>query len=302
MVIMSKVFAIIVTYNGEKWLDRCLGCLASSNVTVNIVAIDNASTDGTPDYIAEHFPYVHLIRSNDNLGFAKANNIGIKYAIDNGADYILLLNQDAWLNGPDVIGKMIETFRINPSAGIVCPINMNGRNNALEEEYATDMPGAFVSDMFINDVKACYKVKYINAAVWLMSKSCIQTVGGFDTSMFVHYGEDNNYCQRVIYHGFDILIDTTCSACHDTESRTLSKKEYRSRSFKQDDLSKRIEWCNLLYDINIDSTINGVVHSIKRMRWTFRFKRANEYTKQLDFYKRVKKSRDSNKQKGLTWL
>lgn len=297
-----NIFAIIVTYNGMKWLDRCLGSLEASEIPVSIVVIDNASTDGTPDYIAEKFPNVHLIRSYVNYGFAKANNIGIRYALDNGADYFLLLNQDAWLNGSDTIGKMVQTLNNNPKAGIVCPVNMNGRNNAMEEEYATDMPGEFVSDMFVKNVKASYQVKYINAAVWLLNSSCIRTVGGFDTSMFVHYGEDNNYCQRVIYHGFDILIDTTCTACHDTESRTISKKEYRNRSFKQDDISRRIEWCNLLYDIDIDSAINCTMHSIMRMRHTMRFKKAKKYTDELEFYRKVKASREMNKQKGLTWL
>ena len=295
-----NIFAVVVTWRGLRWYDRCLGSLRCNGIQP--IVVDNASGDGSVEYIREHFPETIVLPQEENLGFAKANNIGIRYALDHGADYVLLLNQDAWLNGSDAIGKMIRTFNDNPSAGIVCPINMNGRNCEMEKEYATDMPGDFVSDMFINKMKDHYKVNYINAAVWLMNSTCIRTVGGFDTSMFVHYGEDNNYCQRVIYHGFDILIDTTCTACHDTESRAVSKKEYRSRSFKQDDLSRRIEWCNIMYDIDIDITIESTIHSIKRMRNTFRFKRAKEYAEQLDFYQKVKHSREINKQKGMNWL
>lgn len=299
---MAKVFAVVVTYNGMKWIDKCLGSLNSSMTTVKTIVIDNASSDGTPSYIKEHFPNVHLINSAKNYGFAKGNNIGIRYALDQGADYIFLLNQDAWLNSTDTISKMLKTIKCAPDIGIVCPINMDGNNEALEPEYATDMPGAFVSDAYRGKMKESYDVNYINAAAWLISPKCIQTVGGFDTSMFIHYGEDNNYCQRVIYHGLRILIDATCSICHDTGSRTMSKEEYRARSFKQDDLGKRIEWCNLLYDIDIDKFISSTKHSIKRMRMTLRFNRIADLKHQLAFFMDVKNSREQNKKKEMSWL
>ena len=92
-----KIFAIVVTYNGMRWYDRCFGSLRNSDMPVETIVIDNASTDETVSYIKEHFHEVCLIESKENLGFAKANNIGIKRALDNGADYVFLLNQDAWV-------------------------------------------------------------------------------------------------------------------------------------------------------------------------------------------------------------
>ena len=92
-----KIFAIVITYNGQKWYDRCFGSLSASETPVEIVVVDNASSDDTVGFIKERFPGVHLIESKENLGFAKANNIGIRYALDNDADFVFLLNQDAWI-------------------------------------------------------------------------------------------------------------------------------------------------------------------------------------------------------------
>ena len=69
-----KIFSIIVTYNGMRWYDRCLGSLRNSELPVETIVIDNASSDDSVNYIKANFPEVHLIESNENLGFAKANN------------------------------------------------------------------------------------------------------------------------------------------------------------------------------------------------------------------------------------
>ena len=71
-----KVLTIIVTYNGMKWLDRCLGSLRTSSVPSDVLVVDNGSTDGSPAYIQENFPEVMLHCTGENLGFGKANKIG----------------------------------------------------------------------------------------------------------------------------------------------------------------------------------------------------------------------------------
>ena len=91
------IFAIIVTHNGMRWADRCFGSLRTSTLPVSTIVIDNASTDGIADHLESHFPEVELIKSTENLGFAKANNIGILKAYNAGADFVMLLNQDAWI-------------------------------------------------------------------------------------------------------------------------------------------------------------------------------------------------------------
>ena len=187
---MTSVFAIVVTYNGMQWIDRCIGSLCESSQPVQVIVVDNASSDGCADYIESHFPQAHLILSDKNLGFAKANNIGIRYAIDNGADFVFLLNQDAWLGSSTTLMGLLQSFEDNESVGIVSPMHMNGEGDALDWKFATCMSGDFVSDCYMGKIKTSYQVTFVNAAAWLISRACIEKVGGFDTSLFVNYGED----------------------------------------------------------------------------------------------------------------
>ena len=97
-----NIFTIIVTYNGHKWVDFCLGSLRASTVQTIPLVIDNGSTDGTLDYIREHYPEAVLFPQEKNLGFGQANNVGIRYALAHGADYCLLLNQDAAISADSI--------------------------------------------------------------------------------------------------------------------------------------------------------------------------------------------------------
>ena len=94
---IAKIFVIIVTYKGNQWYERCFTSLRNSEYPVQTIVIDNASNDGTVEYIRENFPEIYLIESEENLGFGRANNIGMRYALDHGCDYVFLLNQDAWI-------------------------------------------------------------------------------------------------------------------------------------------------------------------------------------------------------------
>lgn len=76
-----------------QWLQKCL----DSCKGYQVIIVDNNSTDGTVSFIKENFPNIHLIPQTENLGFGQANNIGIKYALEQRAEYVFLLNQDAYL-------------------------------------------------------------------------------------------------------------------------------------------------------------------------------------------------------------
>ncbi|MDE7397344.1 MAG: glycosyltransferase, partial [Muribaculum sp.] len=94
---MMKILSIIVTYNGMRWIDRCIKSVLDSSISTDIYVIDNFSTDNTVEHIKKMYHRVMVYETNENLGFGKANNIGLKYALDNSYDYVYLLNQDAWI-------------------------------------------------------------------------------------------------------------------------------------------------------------------------------------------------------------
>lgn len=89
---MPKISVIIVTYNAMKWAERCFSSLRKSATPVNCIVVDNGSGDGTQDFIKTNFPEIEFIQSEENLGFGKANNLGIEKAYKNGADFFYLMN------------------------------------------------------------------------------------------------------------------------------------------------------------------------------------------------------------------
>ena len=218
---MTKVFAIIVTYNGMHWYDRCFGSLRRSVIPVQTVVVDNASSDNTVEFIRQNYPEITLFPSDVNLGFGQGNNKGIRYALDHDADYVFLLNQDAWIE-PDTIGELIRIHQENPEYGILSPMHLNADKTAIEKSLLQWIANhqitnpQLINDMFFSSLKDVYVTKYINAAVWLLPRNTLDTVGGFDP-VFFHYGEDDNYLSRVLYHGMKIGICPRIVASHDAE-------------------------------------------------------------------------------------
>ena len=131
---MPKTTVIIVTYNAMKWAERCFNSLRESSVPLDCIVIDNGSTDGTRDFIKNKFPEVDFIQSPENLGFGKANNIGIEKAYKNGADFFYLMNQDAWLY-EDSIEKLLAVFESHAKKdemGILSPMHIDGSEKLLD--------------------------------------------------------------------------------------------------------------------------------------------------------------------------
>ena len=297
----TKIYAVVVTYNGMQWYDKCFGSLQASSVPLHVIVVDNASTDDSVVYIKEKYPTIQLIESDKNLGFAKANNIGIRYAIDHNADYVFLLNQDAWIE-ENTLSILLETFAKEKKLGIVSPLHLNGDKSGLDWKFVEYMPTDFTSDLYLNRFKSFYHVSFINAAAWLISSSCIYKVGGFDTSLFTHYGEDTNYCQRVLYHGFKIGINTKCTICHDREFRKNCETEYRDQTFSDEQRWRKIELGNISNNIDIDALIIKNKISNRKAKFKFLLKKAAKHKQEIDFLIQIKQSRELNTDGGLVWL
>ena len=210
------------------WLEKCLG----STGDLPVVVIDNNSTDGTLEFVKENFPKIICLPQDRNLGFGPANNIGISYALKKGAEHVFLLNQDAYLLDGS-LDKLIETQKSYANYGVLSPIHLNGDGTRLDQYFSNYLNyGAnpdFYTDFVLDKKKAeIYEVPFVNAAGWLISRECLEMVGGFDP-LFFQYGEDDNYCQRLRYHKYKIGVVPDAFILHDREDRDvvklLSKKE-----------------------------------------------------------------------------
>lgn len=296
------VVAIVVTYNGLKWLDKCFGSLRDSDVELRTFVVDNGSSDGTVSYLQDHFPEVEIFESRENLGFAKANNIGIKHAIQCDADYIFLLNQDAWIE-KNTITELINTFSCCENTGIAVPVQLNGSYSGLDDCFSGYLPKEFISDLYVEHLEDFYVLPFMNAAAWMISAECVKRVGGFDTQLFYHYGEDDNYCQRVHYHHFKLVLNTRCTFCHDREFRKGKEKEYRERMMRLSPFGKE----NLLYgDINKDFDIKDLIRDhIKSLFFALLIlspSRIRKHRLMIHQLRKIQESRCANMAGGLAWL
>ena len=221
-VIMKKIYSIVVTFNGEKWIKKCLGSLASSSFPVHIIVVDNFSTDGTVDCVKGAFPSVTLLEVNSNLGFGQANNLGIKLAMEGGADAVFLLNQDAWVE-PSTISTLVDVLERYPEYAVLSPIHFDGDRKKLDNGFRGYISETKIIDHLLTKdavLAELYDVSFVNAAAWLLRSTCLEIVGGFDP-IFYHYGEDSDYIHRVLFHGFKVGVVLGCTICHDRMGRRL---------------------------------------------------------------------------------
>jgi GT2 family glycosyltransferase len=208
-----KIFVIIVSFNGIKYIDNCLQSVLASTLPVRIVVIDNNSTDDTVSQIEKKYlsSNLTLIKQTKNLGFGKANNIGLEYAIARKGDYVFLLNQDACIE-PDTIKNLICAALNNQQFGILSPLQINELQNQPKRCFAR------------GEIGQIYSVKFIPAALWLLPIYAVKRIGGFDPSFF-HYGEDNDYINRVRFHGLKVGVCPAAVGYHDTQRRIRTNEQ-----------------------------------------------------------------------------
>jgi GT2 family glycosyltransferase len=218
----QSICVIIVSYNFETWIDRCIPSIQTSTLPATILVVDNASQDRTCEIIQNLYPEVVLIENEENLGFGKANNIGMQYALEKGFDYVFLLNQDAWLE-PNALEKLVNSSLRYPVYGILSPIHFNGDGTALDFGFATYTGLKNPKDIELSS--EIEEFSFINAAMWLIPTEVIRKVGGF-APIFTHYGEDRNLAQRIRKNGYKIGVVKSASGYHDREARPVNREQF----------------------------------------------------------------------------
>lgn len=216
-----NVHVIISTYNGAEWIEKCINSVQQSSINIQINIVDNLSTDDTTAIIKSKYPEVYLIENTENMGFGKANNAGIRKALADQADYVFLLNQDAWVEA-DTIEGLIKVHQQHPEYGILSPVHLNGAGTALDFNFSRycsfeRCPGLF-SDIYLNTMQEVYDIRFVNAALWLISRACLEEVGLFDP-IFPVYVEDMDYVSRTKYKNYRIGLAPRFKGYHDRANR-----------------------------------------------------------------------------------
>ena len=216
-----KVLVIIVSYNFEPWLERCLGSLRHSFYPVDTVVIDNGSTDQTIQRIRKDYPEIRLLPQNKNLGFGRANNIGMQIALAEGYDFVFLLNQDAWIDS-NTIGELVELSQSYPQYGILSPVHLTGKGDKPDPGF-----GYYAQIQQLDQLsdKNILPIPFANAALWMIPVSVLKKVGGF-CPLFYHYGEDKDFVNRLTYHDYQVGYSPQVFGNHDREYRPLTHQVF----------------------------------------------------------------------------
>jgi len=215
---MPDIYTVIVTFNGEKWIENCLNSLLNSSINTRVVVVDNGSTDKSIEILKNYEDKITLILSEENLGFGGGNNIGIRAAAESGAEYIFLLNQDAYVE-KDTIEKLLNFSASNKFYGIISPMQMAPGGAGPDPLFKK-----YFSSELLNNKADIIPVRFVNAAAWFIPFRVFKQCGLFHP-VFFHYGEDNNFCSRVQYHGYKAGILKTASVIHDREVGSDEEKK-----------------------------------------------------------------------------
>jgi GT2 family glycosyltransferase len=254
---MTCVAVVVVTYQGELCISKCLESLLSTRCALHVIVVDNASTDSTVIRVQAFELPVTLIRLPQNQGFGKANNVGISQALSAGAEHIFLLNQDAFVVG-HAIDEMLEFMQHTPQVGVCSPIHCSPDTSSVDartyRHYLAFGAQKCVSDALLGNIKTSYRIRGINAAAWFIRSEVLQRYGGFDPLFFM-YGEDDDLLDRWQHHGVEFALLPGSTVVHqrlgDTAGPTKpplwSKRVARVRSdfvvqFKRSVASGRPLW------------------------------------------------------------
>ena len=227
----EKVFIIIVSFNGGKELICCLESVKKHPVVV----VDNGSNENLLSAFkvqGSRFKNLILIENKKNLGFAIGANIGIKYALKKGAEYVMLLNQDARVE-KGTIKNLVEIMEGNGKIGICGPLIFNNKKKIWSAGGVVDKKRYSGGHLFriINEHKP-YEVDFISGCAMMIKKKILEKIGFFDERFFLYY-EDVDFCFRAKKAGFKSIFAPLAIADHHyrkTADKEKTKEYFMARN------------------------------------------------------------------------
>jgi len=232
----GRVLIVILVYNGADFLRDCLSSLANISYpkdNFEVLIIDNASTDNSVDYLKNNWAEFKLIENKKNSGFAAGNNIGLQYGIDNGFDYVYLLNQDTVVK-PDFLNEIMAVAETDPKIGAVQSKLLlyqdQGKINSLGNEIHY-LGFAFAGGYQRPDQElAVREIAYPSGASVLLRVEALKQIGLFNAEFFM-YHEDADLGWRLWLSGWKVMLAPNSVVYHKYEfSRSIKKYYYMERN------------------------------------------------------------------------
>jgi GT2 family glycosyltransferase len=207
------IFIVVLNFNGKDTLVNCLSSLYQSNYPeFEVVVVDNNSSDGSFEQARRLFSRARFIKNSSNLGFSKGNNIGIRYALEKFADYILVLNNDTLVE-KTVLSKLAEVMEKNPRVGISSPLIFSADSKIWFAGGQIDWLRMKAYHLVKTRSAIPYKTQYISGCAMFIKKDVFKKIGLFDERFFLYY-EDADFSVRARKAGFGLLVVPEASLQH----------------------------------------------------------------------------------------
>jgi GT2 family glycosyltransferase len=208
---------VIVNWNAREMLRDCLASLtpATGGLAVEVIVVDNASSDGSAAMVRDAFPAIRLIESPQNLGFAAGNNLALRQA---RGRHVLLLNSDTLVRG-DVLPRAVAWLDAHPRAGVLGPLLLNAdgslqpscsafptlRNLTLQLLGVTRIARLDGYRLTGWDRSAERRVDVVSGAAMFVRRAAMDEVGLLDEAFFF-YGEETDWCRRFARAGWEVAV------------------------------------------------------------------------------------------------
>ena len=233
---------IVVSYNTRQLLDDCLRSLYAAEAPpggMEIIVVDNASADGSPEMVRQRYPQARLIVSDENRGYSAANNLGSAAAT---GDTLLFLNSDTVV-AADALVRPLRYLQDHPAAGaltvrLVYPTGERDPDNhrGFPTPWNAFCHFTLLSRLFPNsprfngyfrsyeDFSAVHPVPVIAGSYMMMPRALDRQLGGWDETYFF-YGEDIDYCYRIHEAGYQIIYYPLVEVVHYKGASSGLRKE-----------------------------------------------------------------------------
>ncbi len=236
---MKKVGIIILAYNGEQFLPKCLESVIKTDYPKeNIIffLVDNASDDSSREILVKFKENhtekdIEIIFNKTNLGFAAGNNIGFNRALERGADYVVTLNQDVEEVDSMWIQKLVETLEENPKIAAVQARIMLYPDKTLVNSVGNQfhfLGFCFCEGNgkpFVSKNESVYEIMYASGCALMVRAPLIQKYGGFQEETFM-YHDDIELCMKFRLLGYNITINTDAIVYHEYDFHRSIKKYF----------------------------------------------------------------------------
>lgn len=280
---VPDVSIVVVNWNTRDLLLRCIRCVYDmcADLSLEVIVVDNASSDDSVLALQARFPHVHVIENHENVGFARANNQGVRAS---STPYVLLLNSDAFLTA-GALQVMLDLIRREPRAALV-GAQLRNADGSFQASY-TPFPNLWQEFLILSGLGRMLKghwypsrydevkkgpqiVDYVDGACMLVRRDAYLQLGGLDEGYFM-YSEEVDLCLRLKQHGWQVWYQPAAQVVHLGGASSASRRMERERDMYRSRLrfyrkhygafSARILKLQLL----VLTAVKSVVHNVRRL-------------------------------------